>query len=184
MHSSFFGLPGKANNSQFLVRSRLPANQNSEQHVLLPGETCLPKFLASKHRHVESLGLQWSCPHEFKTAFGGDNLSIMIKSHNGKLKWKSSSCKYELNGSKSARFRCLTAFSSMLQEPFDRFDVAFTTQTQRRVRAGCGSGRTTPAVGRRTTRRWASPSRQRTTVSSPGWTWPLWASATSLTLKT
>lgn len=51
--SSFSGLPGKVNNSQLLVGSRPPANQNSEQHVLLPGETCLPKFLAGKHRHVE-----------------------------------------------------------------------------------------------------------------------------------
>lgn len=49
----FLWTPWESKQSQLLVGSRLPANQNLEQHVLLPGETCLPKFLASKHRHVE-----------------------------------------------------------------------------------------------------------------------------------
>lgn len=52
-HYLFFWTPWESKHSQLLVGSRLPANQNSEHHVLLPGETCLPKFLASKHRHVE-----------------------------------------------------------------------------------------------------------------------------------
>lgn len=49
----FLWTPWESKYSQLLVGSRLPANQNSEHHVLLLGETCLPKFLASKHRHVE-----------------------------------------------------------------------------------------------------------------------------------
>lgn len=184
LHSSFFGLPGKANNSQFLVRSRLPANHNSEQLVLLPGETCLPKFLASKHRHVEFLGLQWSRTHEQSSSWWWQPKHHDLKTTKENRNRRVPPPKYYADGSKNAKFPCLTAFSSTLQEPFDRFGVASTTRTQRRGRAGCGSGRTTPAVGPRTTRRWASPSRQRTTVSSPGWTWLLWASATSLTLKT
>ena len=49
----FLWAPWESKHSQLWVGSRLPANQNSAHYVLLPGETCLPKFLASKHRHVE-----------------------------------------------------------------------------------------------------------------------------------
>lgn len=44
---------GKANTDHFAFRWKLPANQKPEHCVLLPGATRLPKFLTSKHRHVE-----------------------------------------------------------------------------------------------------------------------------------
>lgn len=77
----------------------------------------------------------------------------------------------------------LMFFWFLPQVPFDRYDVAFTTQHQPQARAGCGSGRTTLVVGPPTTRTLALPSRRHEIVSSPGWTWHRWVSATSSTLK-
>lgn len=54
----FLWIPWENKQSQLFGGLRLPANQNSEQRMLLPGETCLPKFFASKHRHVEFV---WGC---------------------------------------------------------------------------------------------------------------------------
>lgn len=86
---SFSRHPGKAN-SQLWVGSRLPANRNSEHHVLLPGATCLPKFLASKHRHVEfvMVVIYFSAANCSAVAFLVSRLLLIAWRHVEQTQWK------------------------------------------------------------------------------------------------